>query len=340
MIHLKKNFIYLIPCITITCASIMYPKPKTSMLLHQYKNHDKIYLTESDNPKINTPILNGLDAFNTTKTGIIKFDHCTIVIKDENKKAIAGATCDICKSPTIGEVCELNGIWVDEQHKNENLDTYIMNSLLDHISNKHCSIVQIEVHGIQHISEAKKFYEQFGFVTNAIVPELGNIETYIMRLPLNKRILVQSPPITYKMKLKTSRNKHSNTIDKQIHNFSNATCSVISEQPYTIFITTHKEKIIAGVIGNIIEYANIGRSCKVSTVWVDEHYRGNGLGKKIMDELIHYAKNKNCKNIHLETYEWQAKPFYEKCGFTTVAVAPNVQKMRGMEQYYMRKMLQ
>jgi ribosomal protein S18 acetylase RimI-like enzyme len=328
--------------ITLSCSflfSIASTKKTDACLLHQCDNY-KIYLTESKDSKINDPIVNGLDSFNAEKTGFIKFDHCTIVIKDQHKKAIAGATCDICRSPVIGEVCEFNGIWVDEQYKNKNLDTYIMNNMLDYIAHKKCSIMQTEVHGIQGKSTTKQLYEKFGFTTDSTVPELGNIETYIMRLHLDKRIAVPSLPIAYTVRLKTSRNKHSNTIDKHIHNSSHAACSIISEQPYTIFITSHKDKIIAGAIGHIIEYAHIGKSCKVSTVWVDTNQRKKGLGKKIMDEVTNYAMNKKCKNIHLETYEWQAKPFYEKCGFRTVAVAPNVQKMHGMEQYYMRKTLQ
>ncbi len=328
--------------ITLSCSflcSIASIKKTDAYPLHQFNNY-KIYLTESKDPKINDPIVNGLDSFNTEKTGIIKFDHCTIVVKDKHKKAIAGATCDICRSPAIGEVCELNGIWVDKQYKHKNLDTYIMNRLLDYVTHKKCSIIQTEVHGIHNNSEAKKFYETIGFVADATVPELGNIETYIMRLPLDKRIIVKSSPIPYKTRLKTSRNKHSNAIDKHIHNSTNEACSIISEQPYTIFVTSNKDKIIAGAIGHILGYKHIGKSCKVSTVWVDENHRNKGLGKKIMDEVSTYATNKKCKNIHLETYEWQAKPFYEKCGFKMVAVAPNVQKMHGMEQYYMKKILQ
>lgn len=311
-----------------------------SILLKQCDNNYNLYLTESDNPKINAPIIQGLDSFDTQKRGDIASDHCTIIIKNKKKQVIAGATCDICRSKSIGEVCELNGIWVDPKYKNQNIDRYIMHTLLDYITKKHCSIIQTEVHGFQDKSETKKFYEKFGFTTDAIVPELGNVETYIMRLPLNKHIIVKPSPIQYKLRLKTSRNKHSNTIDKQLHISSNTTCSVISEQPYTIFITSDKNKIIAGAIGQIIEYARIGKSCKISTIWVDENHRKKGLGKKIMDELTNYATNKNCKNVHLETYEWQAKPFYEKCGFSTVAIAPNVQKMKAMEQYYMMKTLQ
>lgn len=341
MIYFKKNcgnLLFFI--ITICCFSFgssIKQSITDSVLLHHHDNDYKMYLNESDNSYLNALIKNGVDSFDVQKRGTITYDHCTIIVKDTFTNIIAGATCDICRSPAIGEICEFNGIWVDEQYKNKQLETYIMNSLLDYITHKNCSIIQIEVHGIQNKSETKKFYETFGFITDATVPELENVETYIMRLPLHKRILVESPPILHTLELKTIRNKQSDIIEQKLNHHSHKNCSIISEQPYTIFITTIDEKIIAGVTGKIIEYAHLGKSCKTSAMWVDEKHRRHGLGTKIMDELTQYAKNNNCKNMHLETYEWQAKPFYEKCGFVTVATAPNVQKMRGLEQYYMRK---
>lgn len=58
-----------------------------------------------------------------------------------------------------------------------------------------------------------------------------------------------------------------------------------------------------------------------------------------MNELVQYAQNKKCQLIQLETFEWQARGFYEKLGFTTVATVPNIENCHGREQYYMRKIL-
>ena len=44
--------------------------------------------------------------------------------------------------------------------------------------------------------------------------------------------------------------------------------------------------------------------------------------------------------MQLETYEWQAKGFYKKVGFTTVATVPNRENSSGSEHYYMRKIVQ
>ena len=61
-------------------------------------------------------------------------------------------------------------------------------------------------------------------------------------------------------------------------------------------------KIRGGIIGFIEEIA------------VLENYRGRGIGKLIMQELIVKARNENCYKLVLECRE-EKKFFYEKLGF-------------------------
>ena len=61
-------------------------------------------------------------------------------------------------------------------------------------------------------------------------------------------------------------------------------------------------KIRGGVIGFIEE------------VVVHENYRGRGIGKLIIEELIDNAKNEDCYKLVLECRE-ERKGFYEKLGF-------------------------
>ena len=70
---------------------------------------------------------------------------------------------------------------------------------------------------------------------------------------------------------------------------------------------------------NIIAFgrATTDRSFR-ATLWdvvVDKNIRGYGLGKKIIDKAIQYAKNQGCYKIILDCNKDNIK-FYEKCGFT------------------------
>jgi ribosomal protein S18 acetylase RimI-like enzyme len=58
-------------------------------------------------------------------------------------------------------------------------------------------------------------------------------------------------------------------------------------------------------------------------IWVDPQYRGKGFAKSVMSKLEDYAKQKHCSFITLETSDFQAKDFYTKIRFLTVATYPH-----------------
>jgi len=57
----------------------------------------------------------------------------------------------------------------------------------------------------------------------------------------------------------------------------------------------------------------------VKQLWVDEAIRGNGAGKTLMSLLETGAKNRGCDWVWLDTFDFQALPFYKKLGFNVFA---------------------
>ena len=55
----------------------------------------------------------------------------------------------------------------------------------------------------------------------------------------------------------------------------------------------------------------------IENVITDEHYRRKGIGKKLMEMAIEYAKNENCYKVVLQSgvKRTEAHKFYEKIGF-------------------------
>jgi len=74
------------------------------------------------------------------------------------------------------------------------------------------------------------------------------------------------------------------------------------------YITIKKEdEIVAGASGGVF-----GDSLFISDLIVDETHQNNGLGREILDKIENHANENNCKNIWVDTYEYQAPEFYEK----------------------------
>ena len=74
---------------------------------------------------------------------------------------------------------------------------------------------------------------------------------------------------------------------------------------------------IVGSITMIFEQKlihDLGMVCHIEDVVTDKEFRGNGLGKALINFAIKVAKEKCCYKIILDCNEDNSK-FYEKCGF-------------------------
>ena len=58
----------------------------------------------------------------------------------------------------------------------------------------------------------------------------------------------------------------------------------------------------------------------VDRLVVREDLRGQGLGSRLLTEAEDKAKRRGCIGVYLDTHDFQAKPFYEKHGYTEFGV--------------------
>ena len=70
---------------------------------------------------------------------------------------------------------------------------------------------------------------------------------------------------------------------------------------------------------------------------VPEQSRGQGLGQRLMAMAETEATKRGCHSAWLDTFEFQARGFYEKIGYTCFATLPDFPK--GSSRYFMRKEL-
>lgn len=81
-------------------------------------------------------------------------------------------------------------------------------------------------------------------------------------------------------------------------------------QPFAIFIRDEAGAIIGGLWGN----SRCG-SFFISLLIVPQSQRGQGMGRRLMEMAEAEALKRGCDHIWLDTFAFQAKDFYLKCGF-------------------------
>jgi GNAT superfamily N-acetyltransferase len=102
-------------------------------------------------------------------------------------------------------------------------------------------------------------------------------------------------------------------------------------QPFTVYSQNENGEIIAGASCDII----MKKVLRIHYLWVSDEYRKQGLGTKIINKIEELAKEKGCKNIHLDTFEFQAPRFYEKNGFKCIGTIPGW--LEGQDYIFYRK---
>ena len=114
----------------------------------------------------------------------------------------------------------------------------------------------------------------------------------------------------------------------------------LSKVPFTqepSFISINK--VIKGSNGEVLAGINSILYCwnclYIDVLWVKEEFRENGYGSALLIEVEKIAKEKGCKLIHLDTFDFQAKDFYLKHGYEVFGVLDDCPSEH--KRYYMKK---
>ena len=91
------------------------------------------------------------------------------------------------------------------------------------------------------------------------------------------------------------------------------------------------------VVGGLLGHTRWGW-LYVAKLWVDERARGQGLGTQLLAAAEDLARSRGCTDASLDTFEYQARPFYEKLGYSLFGTLEGFPP--GYRQYFLRKRLQ
>jgi GNAT superfamily N-acetyltransferase len=81
-------------------------------------------------------------------------------------------------------------------------------------------------------------------------------------------------------------------------------------QRVAILARDEQATLIGGAVGTIN-----WNWLHVALLWVAESRRHTGLGTRLMDSLEDVAVGRGCTHAHLDTFSYQARPFYERRGY-------------------------
>ncbi len=102
-------------------------------------------------------------------------------------------------------------------------------------------------------------------------------------------------------------------------------------RPLTILLRNPHGEVVGGLHGKT-EWGWL----YVETLAIREEYRSGGYGTKLLEMAEQEALARGCHGVFLDTFSFQARPFYEERGYEVFGVLENFTRHT---KYFMRKKL-
>jgi ribosomal protein S18 acetylase RimI-like enzyme len=106
-------------------------------------------------------------------------------------------------------------------------------------------------------------------------------------------------------------------VNSGLYAYNNQFAGPMDYSPLTIAARDVVRKLIGGVVADLQpgwKWMHIHR------LWVDESHRRAGIGRRLLEAAEEEGRKRGCLHVGVDTFEFQARGFYEKQGYGVYAV--------------------
>jgi GNAT superfamily N-acetyltransferase len=121
-------------------------------------------------------------------------------------------------------------------------------------------------------------------------------------------------------------------IQDQIYQYNMAVTGDRAYRPLYVMLRDEQGEAQGGLLADLW-----GGWMHLTFLWVADEARGRGFGTRMLLRAEDEARAAGCRGVYLETHSFQARPFYEKLGYSVIASLPDYPP--GHSYYILRKFL-
>lgn len=100
--------------------------------------------------------------------------------------------------------------------------------------------------------------------------------------------------------------------------------------PVEFIVRNENAEIKGGILGGIGYYGGL----EIRILWVSKELRGQGVGRALLARAEAFAQSNGAAKVMLDTFSFQAKEFYEKCGYHCIGSVPDFPKTGQARHYF------
>ena len=242
-------------------------------------------------------------------------------IADDEGKTIAGCILVI----ESWKIAELDIIWVDEKYRRKGLGSALIREAEKVARERGCYVMVLGTFDFQ----ARQLYEKHGYSLCGTVRDFPKgHENYTLIKRLDGQKPSPSKDLPAGLEIVQSDENDAEIIIKGLDAY-NTSQAVRNHKKYIPL-----EKKLMDADGNLIAaiFAGVGRwnSFEIDMIWVDEPYRNQGIGSKLLAETEREAKEHGAYFALAEgLFDWQTG-FFKKNDYMTVGTLNDCPKGHSM----------
>lgn len=143
-----------------------------------------------------------------------------------------------------------------------------------------------------------------------------------MAAPANLRIIFDPDPSA----------AARDTVERGVDQHNVAATNQPDYYPLAFLLKDEAHEVLGGLLGDVW-----GGWLHVGYLWVARPLRRHGWARRLMEEAERYASQRGAHHAYLETFSFQARPFYEKLGYEVFGQLEDFPP--GHTKYFLRKAL-
>jgi GNAT superfamily N-acetyltransferase len=268
----------------------------------------------------------GLEAFNQAAAPLSDVQPLAALVRDVAGKVVGGAV-----GRTWGACCELEQLWVDEVARHQGWGSQLLRAFEDRARERGCRIFYLTTLSFQ----APEFYRRHGYTA---ISQIGGHPQSISKIVMHKvDVPGQAGGSTA---ISSLHLRLSDVAEESVRQRIVAPLAEYNLQaagpghgrPVVITLEDEAGEIVGGLWG----YTGY-EWLFTQLLAVPASHRRQGLGQRLLAMAEAEALARGCTGAWLDTFEFQARGFYERLGYTCFAELPDYP--RGFKRFFLRKAL-
>ncbi len=268
--------------------------------------YEMIPCSEYDTEFIEEQADNAFNAFAQPEEGAEE-EEFVYIITDESGKLLGGCILSVDGLKTAS----IYDLWVEEAFRRQGMASALIREAERKAREHGCYLALVGTFDWQ----AKPFYIKHGYMLNDTMSgKPKGHEHYFLTKRLDCSFSEYVPSNYKEYEIKCGDKQDAETLSGKLRSFDSVNAPL--EHEYISLskkITDEDGRIIAGFVGGVDGW----NSTDIDALWVEEKYRNQGIGSRLLSELEREAKENGADTFFLEAYDWNVG-FFKKNGYEKV----------------------